>query len=365
MINLLKYHFKKKWVMLVVLSFAALLITLLTNTQNAYIHTYCVDWELNIWKTEAANPPITAATVIASVLATIIPFFEFSFKMKKINIDQYYSLPIKREKLYLTNYLFGLIEVLIPTTVSYLVGFVSIFTKPSMFETIYFLPYYFVLVLITVFLYTIITFVYTRNNTFIDGLVNVIMAAFSFCIIAATIENILKAFDLIDYSFDYLKGSWYIIYSPHTYLCDMFDQIICKGNLAYYKEDSNVVTISLVVFILVSIVCFALFYLFGKREKAEDCLQITNSYMSYRVMIPLYIVTATILLRSTNILAIALVWVAGFFFYVLYHRSFKLKLRSVITLIVCCAISLIAAIVLEEIDTEYLAINAMLMVMNL
>ena len=67
MIKLLKYHFKKKWVMLVVLSFAALLITLLTNTQNAYISSYCIDWELNIWKTEAANPTITAATVIAAV----------------------------------------------------------------------------------------------------------------------------------------------------------------------------------------------------------------------------------------------------------------------------------------------------------
>ena len=40
----------------------------------------------------------------------ITPIVEFSFKMKKITIDQAYSLPIKREKLYLTRYIIGFLE---------------------------------------------------------------------------------------------------------------------------------------------------------------------------------------------------------------------------------------------------------------
>lgn len=350
MIKLLKYHLKKKWVVLVVLSFAALLITLLVNSSHSYTHSYWVDMDLNVQKEEAVNPPIMTPTVIAAILATIIPFFEFSFKMKKINIDQYYSLPIKREKLYLANYLFGLIEIMTPVTISYLLGIISIFTKPSMFINIYFLPYYFILLLITTLLYSIITFVYTRNNTFIDGLVNVIMIAFSLCVLVASLNSISDAFTL-DKNFSRLfEPSWYIIYSPHTYLSGMFEDLLCKGFLSGYVDDIGMIILSLSIFIPVGILSFVLFYMLSKREKAENCLQITKSWISYRLMIPLYIVTTTILLRSTNIFAILLISVAGFFLNVLHQRTFKLKLKPVITFIVCCVVSIIFAIVLEEVD---------------
>ena len=353
MTRLLKYYFTKKWLLIVILAFAALQITFISTTSVGYIHTYCEDHILDIWKEEPANPPIIAPTIIAAVLASIVPFIEFSFKMRKVNIDQYYSLPIKREKLYLSTYIFGFLEVIIPTSVSYLVSFISIYTKPSMFEAIYFLPYYFILVGITLVLYTIVTFIYTRNNTFADGLVNVILSMFVLCIVTGALNSALQACDVIDKNFMYLDSSWYILYSPHTYMSSMFGELLCDGYLSYYGANLNVALLSLSIFVVIGIVCFILFIKLIKTDKAESCSQISNSFISYRVMIPIYTVSSMVLLRSTSIFVIILVSIAAFFLYVLYHRSFRFKKGSIITLIACCVVGLTLALIFEEVGTHY------------
>lgn len=352
MINLLKYHFKKKWILIVVLSFVSLLITYLTNASRSYISSYTDIYELNIKYVYATNPPIITATVISAVLATIIPFVEFSFKMKKINIDQYYSLPIKREKLYLTNFIFGFIEIIIPVTVSYICGFLSIFSKPSMFENIYFLPYYFVLLFITFLVYSIVAFVYTRNNSFIDGFVNVIFIIFSLSILAGALKTIFNATEKFLTIEDYFNSSWYHLYSPHTYLSGIFDDLLCNGHLTKYYDDMQMLTVALPLFVVLGVTCFILFYIFSKREKAEDCLQTTKSFISFRTMIPHYIVTSIILLKEAGLGVMLLVSIAGFFLYVLHHKSFKFKLSTIITLVVSCVVSIVFALILEEIDQD-------------
>ena len=350
MINLLKYHFKKKWVLIVVLSFVALLITYLTNANHSYIASYTSIYELNIQYVYATNPPIITPTVISAILATIIPFVEFSFKMKKVNIDQYYSLPIKREKLYLTNFIFGYIEIIIPVTISYICGLLSLFNKPSMFENIYFLPYYFVLLFITLLVYSIITFIYTRNNSFIDGFVNVIFIIFSLCIFVGALKTIFNATETFVNIEDYFDASWYILYSPYTYLSGIFEELLCNGHLVEYYEDLPIIRVALSLFIILGIACFVLFYLFSKREKAEDCLQITKSFISFRTMIPHYVVTSIILLKGAGLGVMLLVSIAGFFLYVLHHKSFKFKPSTIITLTASCVLAIVLAIILDEID---------------
>ena len=51
------------------------------------------------------NCPIVYYTVISLVLVAVVPLFEFSFKMKKVSVDEFYKFPIKREKLYLVKYI--------------------------------------------------------------------------------------------------------------------------------------------------------------------------------------------------------------------------------------------------------------------
>ena len=47
-----------------------------------------------------------------------------------------------------------------------------------------------------------------------------------------------------------------------------------------------------------------------------------------------------------------LVSIAGFFLYVLHHKSFKFKLSTIITLVVSCVVSIVFALILEEIDQD-------------
>lgn len=352
MTRLLKYYFTKKWILIAILAFAALQVTLISTTTTSYVYHSIVDSNLNIWMDYAKNPPIVIPTVIAAVLATIIPFVEFSFKMRKVNIDQYYSLPIKREKLYLATYIFGFIEVMIPTFVSYLASYISVFTKESMFENIYFLPYFLILILITLIVYTIITFVYTRNNTFYDGLINVVLIIFALCIFVGAINSIFEAVNKHNINNLYLDASWYILYSPHTYLSSMFSELLCKGYLTYYANKSGIILISLSIFAIAGISSFALFIKLIKQDKAENCSQISTSYISYKVMIPLYVISAMLLLRSTSIFVLIIVSIAAFFLYVLYHRTFKIKKHSIIVLAASCVLGLILAIVFEEMGSQ-------------
>ena len=45
------------------------------------------------------NNPITMIAVIGIALSIGVPIIEFSYRMRKITIDQMYSFPIKREKI--------------------------------------------------------------------------------------------------------------------------------------------------------------------------------------------------------------------------------------------------------------------------
>lgn len=65
-----------------------------------------------------------AAVMVGFSILT--PFVVFSFLFNKPNLDTYFSLPIKREKLFLKHFAFGWLLQAVPVTVSHLLGFVII-----------------------------------------------------------------------------------------------------------------------------------------------------------------------------------------------------------------------------------------------
>lgn len=80
----------------------------------------------------------TQATLAAVVigLAMITPYIVFSFLFNRSNLDTYFSLPIKREKLFMKHFLFGWLLVLLPVLLSHLLGFgiIRIFTALAIAE---------------------------------------------------------------------------------------------------------------------------------------------------------------------------------------------------------------------------------------
>ena len=114
MINLLKYYAKKR--LNIVLLISIILITCgIVLFREGFIYE-TVQTKLS----HCMNSPIKAIGVFSIILCYIVPLFEFSFKMRKVGIDEFYKFPITRRKLYLTKYIVGILEVIIPITIFFI-----------------------------------------------------------------------------------------------------------------------------------------------------------------------------------------------------------------------------------------------------
>ena len=78
------------------------------------------------------------------------------------------------------------------------------------------------------------------------------------------------------------------------------------------------------------------------KEKAENSMDISSSWFSYKTFIPIYIVYLSTDIGSEAIYII-LIAIIGYIGYAIYRRSFKIKLCDIITMSVCITIGFIIA----------------------
>lgn len=124
------------------------------------------------------DPQISLIYTILGIFCAVVPVLMYSFKMNKRSVDAFYSLPKKKEKMYLVKTLMGLLLVLIPYTIAYWLGFLTIALRENYFHLIYYIPGYFGGLLFGVCLYGLYAFAFTRANRVVDGVV--FMLAYTF-----------------------------------------------------------------------------------------------------------------------------------------------------------------------------------------
>ena len=282
------------------------------------------------------NTPIDCMLVIAMGLSFIVPIFEFKYRMRKITVDQLYSFPIKREKLFLTNFLVGYLEIMIPVTVSFLFFVIDMGIEPDVFDNKYIVPFYFT-TFITVFIcYSFVTFCFMRGNTVIDGFINIIFGFFFFVCLFVMIEETNYRHYISSTKYDsFIVPSYSYSFMPAGIFGDYFtDQMIWK---AYNDAGSNFRIVNpeidtkewiFIIFnFIVSIVAFVLSIVLVKKEKSEDSMQISNSWFSYKVMIPFYVFFISFMTGYTNtsIIVYLFILLGGYILYVIYRRTMKIK----------------------------------------
>ncbi len=325
--NLLKYYLKKRITVISVLSAIVLILGITIYTNLNFIHVTHSD----TYPSFAINSPLWLVTWTAALLAMIIPAFEFYFKMRKVSIDQQYQLPIKREKLYITKYIVGLIEMLVPTIVSIVLVVVLIATKRDMFDKSFLTPYFFSIVGLAIVLYTSVVFVYTRANTFFDGLINIALWSFLGVAIFAFINQILINFntDLESPYARYGDASYFFLQSPMTVVHGYFNQNFM--NEPFKFEVLSIISVT--IFSVIGVVMGFLTVYLLRFEKAEDSMQKSTSYFSYKVLIPIYLfflVAYSILLDETVYILMPVIVIGGYILYVIYNRSFKITKTDLI-----------------------------------
>lgn len=368
MLKMIKYNLKNRTLLILITTIVFLAIGFALYIDDDFLRYYhfynrVTNQSFNVIGPDSS--PILFITIMACILCTIIPVIEFSFKMSKISIDQMYSLPIKREKLYMAKFISGFIEILIPVSVVFIFCLLKVLFSNHMYETIYFLPYFVCLILFMFLLYSTITFFFTRGNTVIDGIINIVLIIFVVELFSSTIDSMLWG-NIRNY-FD--SGSCYL-YSPISIISELFDnklsaEAINKLQTMYdeyfYIERVTLTTyeiVSVIIFILIGIASTILFVVLNKKDKAEDSMQVSNSWFSYKVFIPLYMSFISLLMMDgSELIGFVFLFVGTYIAYVIYRRSLKIKKWDIIVPVICFVSMMVIYIVIENLKPNPYACN--------
>lgn len=344
MIKYLKYEIKNHFKPLLIISVFVLIVALFILNDYEFIKEKTVyvgevNNQMMYNKYTVANTaPLAMITTFACILATIIPPFEFAFKMRKVSVDVFYALPIERYKLYLVKYLVGLMEILIPITLVTIFTGVTIIVHPNLYEMGYFVIYYLNVIWLSTVLYTINVFFFVRNNRVVDGIINQIFVIFALFAAGSLISSI---FDCKYFA------ECFFTYSPLVIVNDWFNDFMCLEsyvksgypNPYRYRPNGYIKEIvSIVSYTVIAIILFVVFILKSKKEKAEESMQISRSIFSYSFFIPFYIVTIGIYTFDVIIL-LPFLLIAAYLGYAIYRRTFKIKKLDWLMILISFAVA--------------------------
>jgi hypothetical protein len=236
----------------------------------------------------------------------------YSFKMKKRSVDAFYSLPIKREKIMLAKTLVGLLLVLIPYTIAYWAGFLTVCCRENYFRLGYYVPGYFGGVLFGVCLYGVYAFSFTRSNRVSDGIIYMLAYTFIGGLLA---RSIVLNFELVPQA-GALEPYDFISFAGLDVFGGNIDNLIC-GDVVTWRA------ITFVVPIVYAVLSYTLLFVLVKKEKGEDAEQISLSRFGYRTLIPLYIIAFMSMNRNGSLLNFFLILIGAVVTTVAYTRKIR------------------------------------------
>ena len=244
----------------------------------------------------------------------ITPIVEFSFKMKKITMDQAYSLPIKREKLYLTRYIIGFLEIVVPFTLSYFISLLVIFPWASAYcNFLGFFAYYGMLLVAGFVVYSILVFFFTKANNVIDGILCTLMATIILWPVVIMLEKMISPNGYINYSDSFVLFNYYSYTVNFTKMILFHDKI----NMDYEP---------LILFSILGVAASIGQYFMSLGFKSEDAGQRSESWFCYKIMLPVLLIST--IFSCQNIIIAIIILLCTYLAYVLYKRSFKLDKKT-------------------------------------
>lgn len=313
-----RYELKKNLKTLGLLTaICTIIYVVVTSTSNLYyiygtIAVY-VPGQSNSGGIHNNSPQISIIYLLLGAMCFVVPALMYSFKMNRRSADAFYSLPIKREKLYLVKTLVGLILVFVPYTVAYAAGFLCVALRENFYNLIWYLPGYFGGILFGLSLYGVAAFSFARANRVADGVIFMIFYALIGLLIASLVEAIE-----IERGIPYDERMETVYFSPmgcFVVFSEKIDALLREGG----NQDLDFLMF-LFVF-LHAVAGFALLFLLPRFDKGEDAEQYSDSWFGYRVMIPLYTALLIGLMGGTEVLYIVLFTVAAIVMTIIYRRK--------------------------------------------
>lgn len=313
--NYLKHNYKRMFMPLVSLTVIGVVIFTLPLLTVSVDKGSSYQYDSNI----------TALAFYFIVVAIFIAVYEFSPLKNKRGADLYYGLPLNKKQLYTQFYVKGLLEIVISYSITFILGLAVTLLKGYDFNYLYYLPLFFMLLIAIIAYYTFNVFLFLRSNRTIDGVLFIILyIAVAFAVYAVGIH--LFGF----------KGEPFTPFQPITAISSFYKQQI--EGYEYFELLSHSLGLKMSVgWLLLSglLGVFALCY--PKYDRPENIQQISNSWIGYKVIIPI-LLFSVIFVMSFGTFAFVLVsslmyTVVAYIGYVIYERTFKISLTSLIVLL--------------------------------
>lgn len=216
-----------------------------------------------------------------ALLCIVAPAIAYSFKTDKRSIDVYYSMPLKKWKLYFVKTLVGLLLAFVPFTVAYFGGFfvvLSRFSDLAEFALVHksmYIVAYFGGLLFGLCMYGVNAFVFTRANKVGDGIAYI----FAYALLPHLLITFF--FAITPYKTDYVITQNFAPWGTLISFCENMDLLI-RGKTAEWSAWTFVLPSSL------GVVAYFLLFFNLRFEKAENAEQVNESWFGYKLFIPLY-----------------------------------------------------------------------------
>ena len=286
-------------------------------------------------------------TAVNCILCTVIPILEFSGFHNRKNADTMLSMPISRPKLALVHYLNGAWQLVA-------IWSACIFTYAAVVyqhgEKCYevtgyflygdmkmFIPYYFTAVLCALLVYSFFVLVFNFANNVADGVVFVLAYILAVWVLAVGFGDLFHVdipflSDLIPYSLILNVDDWFFAGLMNDNF--MLKTVFKNG---WMLERMIIPAVIALVGILVFLGCFILLFTYKKAEKLEG---ISSFALGYASLIPVYgmSISAICFVNGADVQNIAFVVIPMVVAYMIYRRSFKLKVSDVVMIVLTIAL---------------------------
>lgn len=278
----------------------------------------------------------TISTVLGFACG-LIPIFELAAFKNRRNLDTLYFFPIKRWKLALAHYLSGLTQIIAVHSLCFFVSWTFYAVRTDYFAREYMFPYFLSSLGLGIIIYSIFMFINAQANTVVDGVLFSILwifALFMVFIVAVGVAEAVTGDKSIFSEYGEI-GEWLIFFTPLNNVTVIFQQLIHVNNTyrnmeiarEYYSE------LYMVAFwVIIGIGAIAGYFLTFIKKGAQKAGEVSDTFVGYRVLIPLYCITAFSTFISFPIIQV-IVMAMTIVGYVIFRRGFKFKLPDILSIV--------------------------------
>lgn len=230
------------------------------------------------------------------LFAIILPIFNFHYLYTKTSHDIFFSLPIKRKHLFLFQFISGLIVLLVPLTLEYIISYLFLYLQLGSLASIPYTPiaYLFLFIIFLFGEYTITTLFCVKCNHLLDAIIIVLSSIIlplviilsSYIFTSQQIANIVGIigifeYEIIDFSFigsfiSFPYFFWKVI-NEIIYAIKMFE----IGEIFEFSYSNWF----FFYWFILSIVSFYFAYKHFIQRKPEDAQQRTTTMIGYPCII--------------------------------------------------------------------------------